>query len=249
MAPDERGVSEVISYVLVFTLIIGAVTFVSVAGFSGLEDTRDGEQLQNAQRGFDVLRNNIADVYQAGAPSRATELSLANAQLYTGEDIEVAVTVQTASGTTTVRETITPLVFAGPDRTAFVHEGGAVFRDGPGGGAVIYEPPFRIGQDRTVIPIIATRANQTRSLGGGTVLVRTKAAHRTVPLVASQVTALRVNITGSPRQTLWNRYLSDDEGLDCTTAGKTLSCAMPPSRTPIDQLVVSVQQIQWELEQ
>jgi hypothetical protein len=250
MRHDERGVSEVVGYVLVFSLILSAITFVSVAGFSSLEDTRDREHLRNAERAFDVLRNNVADIYQLGAPSRATELSLTNAQLQTGDPVEINITVTDGTGkTTSVKRTITPLVFVGPDDTTFSYEAGAVFRDSRYSGSVLYDPPFRIGPERTVLPVIGTQSSQTRSLGGGTVLIRTMSTDRSVPVVASQAKSLSIEITDSPHQGLWNRYLSEEEGLDCTGTGNTVSCEMPASQTPVERLVVSVQEIQWELEQ
>ena len=250
MRRDERGVSEVIGYVLVFSLILGAITFVSVAGFSSLEETRDREHVRNAERAFDVLRNNVADIYQQGAPSRATELSLSEAQLQTGEEVEMTVIVEDGSGVRTeVTRVITPLEFVGPDDTTFAYEGGAVFRERRDTGSVVYDPPFRIGQDRAIVPVIRTHSNTTRSLGGGTILIRTRSTDRTVPVVASQVSTLRIEITDSERQKLWKRYLSEDEGLDCTESGSTLTCEVPASKTPIDRVVVVVQEIKWELEQ
>lgn len=249
MRSDERGVSEVIGYVLVFSLILSAITFVSVAGFSSLEDTRDREHLQNAERAFDVLRNNIADIYQLGAPSRATELSLAEAQLQIGDTVEMTVIVEDGGNATTVTQAITPMVFVGPDGTAFVYEAGAVFRDEGDRGSVVYDPPFRIGKERTVLPVIRTYTTETRSLGGGTVLIRTMSTDRSVPMVADNATSLRIEITGSARQGVWKRYFSEEKGLDCTESGDTLSCEMPASQTPVEKLVVSVQEIRWELEQ
>ncbi len=248
MRRDKRGVSEVVGYVLVFSLILSAITFVSVSGFSSLEDARDREHLRNAERAFDVLRDNIGDIYQFGAPSRATELNLADAQLRTGDPVNMTITVVDDTGeTTTVERAITPLVFVSGDGTTVAYEAGAVFRDGSGGGSVVYGPPFRISQERTLIPMIRTYSPQTRGLGGGTVLIRAKSTTRTVPVVASQASTLRIEITDSTRQNLWKRYLSEEESLDCTESGDTLSCEMP--RTPVDRLVVTVQEIRWELEQ
>lgn len=250
MNRDDRAVSEVIGYVLVFSLILGAITFVSVAGFSSLEETRNREHVRNAERAFDVLRNNVGDIYQQGAPSRATELSLTNAQLQTGEEFEMTVTVEDGSGvTTTVTREITPLVFVGPEGTEFIYAAGAVLRDGRESGSVVYDPPFRFGSERTILPVIRTHSNRTRSLGGGTVLIRTMSTNRIVPVVASQVSTLRIELTDSPRQELWKRYLSEEVDLDCTESGTTLSCEVPSSRTPIDRVVVTVQEIRWELEQ
>ena len=58
----DRAVSDVVSYILVFALIISTVGIVSVSGISGLQDSRDGERVENAQRGFDLLADDVEDI-------------------------------------------------------------------------------------------------------------------------------------------------------------------------------------------
>ena len=72
-AADGRGVSEVISFVLVFSLIAATVALVYVSGIGGLESTRSSQRVTNAERAFDVLHDNIANIHRRCTPSRATE--------------------------------------------------------------------------------------------------------------------------------------------------------------------------------
>jgi len=67
---DERGVSDVVGYVLIFSLIVATVGVVTTVGFSTLEDRQDAERVNNVERAFDVFANNMENVYRDGAPSR-----------------------------------------------------------------------------------------------------------------------------------------------------------------------------------
>ena len=71
----DRGVSEVLGYALVFSLVIVTVSIISVSGLSGYQNAQSFERQSNAEKAYDVMHNNIEDIYYKGAPSRATPWS------------------------------------------------------------------------------------------------------------------------------------------------------------------------------
>lgn len=73
---DNRAVSEVVGFVLTFSLVTMAIAIVFTAGFGGLQDTQQAEQVNNVERAFDVLDTNVQEVQRQEAPSRATEMRL-----------------------------------------------------------------------------------------------------------------------------------------------------------------------------
>lgn len=186
----DRGVSEVVGFVLVFSLITMSVGVVYVAGFEGLTAARDAERVNNAERAFDVMAHNVEDIDRTGAPGRSTEVKLADAQLSFGEettvewcwdgdgDDDLSDDCGPTSPSTTETETLRPIVFEA-DGTQLVYENGAVVR-AQGGGAVVRRDPGMVfresGSTRTVVlPTIAMNQRGTTSLGGdSTVLVRTQ---------------------------------------------------------------------------
>ena len=87
---DTRGVSEIVGFILVFSLVLGTITLVYASGLSGLDDTRDAERITNAERAFDVLANNFQQMGRGEAPNRATEIKLAEAQLSVRDALGVA---------------------------------------------------------------------------------------------------------------------------------------------------------------
>lgn len=240
---SERAVSDVVSYVLVFGLVISAVGVVSVSGLATLQDTRDDEQINNAERAFSVLADNMADVYQRDAPSRATEISLSEAQLATGENVTISVDVTDSGGTESVGSWETrPIVYTGSDDRKLAYEGGAVFRKGGSGGLVVEQPPFVITENRVLIPVIGLTRSDRQALSGSTVLVRGNKQETDVAFnsATDDVDRITVEISGSPRQGLWIDYFEGKEAVDsCSTGSGSVTCTIDPSGSAtIDQVYI-----------
>jgi hypothetical protein len=234
---DARAASEVLGYVLVFSLVISAVAVVSVSGLGTLEDVKQTEQLDNAERAFDILADNVADVYMRGAPSRGTEVSVGESTLSTAEATTVNVTV---NGTPVLNRTSTPIVYRNDRDQRLVYNMGAVFRTNPDGGLVIREPPHVVRNDRLLLNMVVLRTSNRTSVGGSTALIRT----------LNDGSAVRYNDTGgaasnvsvrieSPRAPLWAEYFLG-QGFDCPTQTQTLlRCEYPTSGTVERVYVVS----------
>ncbi|SDF87229.1 DUF7289 family protein [Halorientalis regularis] len=242
----DRAVSDVLGFVIVFSLVAATVGIVSVSGIGILQDARNAEQLNNAERAFDVLADNMADIHQEGAPSRSTEIKLDNARLEVRDPIEINVTGVNPTGTNpSVSYSSTPIMYEGRSDTAIVYEGGAVFRDAPQGGVVSEQPPFRFSDGEVIIPIIQTQQmGNTTSISGGTVRVRAERAVRE-PLPEfvqreADYDALIVNIT-SPRYRLWRRYLEDDADATCKiTRPETVQCRIDdPKRLAVTRTLIN----------
>lgn len=167
---DERGVTEVIGFILVFSLVLGSISLVYVGGFTGLQDTRDHEQMANAERAFDVLANNFEELGRGKAPSRATEIKLAGAQLRTTEPTLITVN---STGKAAAGASPRSIVYR-PERSnsAVIYEAGAVLREDGEGAIMIREPDFVFGPDRTVMRVIETRGGLQSISGDTTTLVR-----------------------------------------------------------------------------
>ncbi|WP_424019438.1 DUF7289 family protein [Halorientalis pallida] len=242
----NRAVSDVLGFVIVFSLVAATVGIVSVTGIGILQDARDAEQVNNAERAFDVLADNMADIHQEGAPSRSTEIKLDNARLEVRSPVEINVTGVDPSGTNpNVSYSAIPIMYEGRSDTAIVYEGGAVFRDSPQGGVVSEQPPFRFSDGEVIIPIIQTQQmGNATSVSGGTVRVRAERAVRE-PLPEfvqreADFDALIVNVT-SPRYRLWRRYLEDDADATCTvTRPETVQCRIDdPKRLAVTRTLIN----------
>lgn len=216
---SDRAVSEVLSFTLVFALIVSSVAIVSVGGLGSLQDARDAEQMENAERAFDVLADNVADLHQQGAPSRATEISLSQAQLATEDNVTMTVEVDDSGSDFTQSWEIRPLVYSGTQERELVYEAGAVFRTNRNSGLVVSDPPLVVDDDRVLLSVIGLNSPGVQSLGGSTVLVRTN--HRQASIAYTNTTgginSLKVTVD-SPRSGLWAEYF-ESNGFSCTGGG------------------------------
>jgi len=224
-ASADRAVSDLIGFVLVFSLIAAVVAVVSLAGLSSLEGARDAQQTDNAQRAMEVLSDNVADITERGAPSRATEISLEDASLYLGAETQIEVRDPAKAGdpaflTNRVFK-LRPIVYE-DEHTKLVYVNGAVLRVEPEGGVVLQSWGPMLDADGTMVPIVNTGSvtGGPQSIKSATVLVRANTNRRIVPVADDEGTYddVWINVT-SPRRDLWHRMLGSDGALDCTDAG------------------------------
>lgn len=245
MRGSDRGVSEVFSYVFVFSLILFSVGVVSVAGFGALENVRTTEQAKNAENAFDVLHSNMAELYNGGAPSRATEIDLGDTELFYGEPITVNVTINSQ---TPVKYETRPIVQRLEGQRRLVYEGGTVFRTSRQSGIVIHDPPQLYQPDQVHITVPALQSETVESVGGSTILVRGKVTDREVMSSRSDDGSdeITINVT-SPRYELWEKSLRNQHGLTCTTVDSEnrVSC----TRDNLDRAYITVYEIDISLVQ
>lgn len=237
---SDRAVSEVLSFTLVFTLIVASIALISVGGLGSLQDVRDVEQLESAERAFDVLADNVADIHQRGAPSRATEISLGESQLRTGDNVTMEVTLDGGSGglPTTLSKRIRPVVYEGNDDRRIVYEAGAVFRTNRDGGVVVREPPLVVDEKRMLVTVVGVNRPNVQSLSGSTVLVRMN--HRGSNVFyrnrSADVDSVQITMSSTPRASLWAEVYSR-YGFSCTLPSQTsVECTYNPGN--IDRVYV-----------
>ncbi|MEF8840741.1 MAG: hypothetical protein V5A62_03825 [Haloarculaceae archaeon] len=213
------GATEVIGFVLVFSLVASTTGIVYVYGFGGLQEARDATALDNAERAMDVFADNVRDIHDRGVPNRATEVKLYGAGLGLREPTTWRVEVSApADGITkSYSSNVEPLVYSAGD-TELVYANGALVRLDRGNAVMHREPPFVFrqvgGENVTVVPFIETRSPTTQSVAGDTtVLVRTDLALSETVVERSgnySDTSLAVNLsveTTPERAVVWERYL------------------------------------------
>lgn len=223
-AERERAVSDLIGFVLVFSLITAIVAIVSIAGLGSLENARDAQQTDNAERAMEVLSDNMADITERGAPSRATEVSLEDASMYMGEDTLIEVRDPDngdASFLTSRVYKVTPIVYE-DENAKLIYVNGAVFREEREGGVVLQSWEPVLDEDRTIIPIVNTASSTggPQLISSTTVLVRANRYQRVVPVTddTGVYDDVWINVT-SERSDLWKRMLESTDDLDCNDAG------------------------------
>jgi len=208
-----RAQSDAIGFVLVFSLIALTIGTVYATGFTALSDLRTGEQLENMERAFDVLDDNVDDVVRDGAPGRATEIKLTGGTLAVEGRANVTVEATNRSNTDenfTVTAATRPITYTDGDTTVAASFGTVIRSDGDA--AVMRDDPgWLVDDERAVLPLtVTTRPGGRSAIGGSsTVLVTMDTTSRGIAreLDAGSAGPVRVNVTvGSPRADAWERY-------------------------------------------
>lgn len=249
----ERAVSDVVGYILVFSVVSLSVAVVSLAGVSALEDARNSEQIANAERAFDVLADNLGDIHQEGAPSRSTEISLASARIRTDRTTTAQVRAYNGTGWINLTGMVTSdlLVWQSNEvsSTEIAYAMGTVIRSQAQGGVVLRGGPFRFDDDRTILPLVQTYTRSGQSFGGGIIRVRGIRSNPTLPVfgdVESSWQEIWFNLS-TPHEESWQRYLASHSLLDCPepTGSWNVTCQLT---TVPNELYVTVHPVEVELE-
>jgi hypothetical protein len=214
---SNRAVSQVVGFVLLFSLIVLTASIVYVVGFEGIGDSRDREALANAERAFDVLAGDVTAVRE-GTPSRSTRIRLSDGRIHTGQPVHWNVTAQQTTGSPRVNRSFTfrttPVIYT-LGSTRIVYSGGMVIRTQRIGDDPIQRRPSGVlGPDRAVFPLLnLTAADETAVGGRDSATVHFRRTNGTV-LNTTDADRLQINVT-SPRAAAWRRYFNRSPGVTC----------------------------------
>ena len=247
---DERAVSDVLGFILIFSLISLVVAIVSLSGFAGIQELQDAEQVNNAERALEILADNIEDLYLRGAPRRSTEVELAGAQLSSAEPTRFEVRITNLDPALypdpSSAKVLYPIRYSAPDGTTLVYENGAVIREDPNSATVMKHEPNMVfskqgGSKTAILPIIATSEAAGIS-GETTALIRTESGGSAVldryddpttpPLVTGTQYEVQLRITTSPeRAEVWQRHLQEEITAAYGPLDIVEGCTRPTSTT------------------
>lgn len=201
----DSGVSEIIGFIIVFAILLATISLVYLNAFPQLERTRDAEHVNNAQRAFSVLQDNINDIVVRGDSSRSTEISIRDTSLEVGGLSWVNVSI----GGEWSNSTVNPISY-GTGGQSVVYENGAVIRVSGDGSSMAFEPDWRVEDDIVVIPVIRTNGKGSFA-GSDTVLVRASEGSSLWDANESRTVKVSVN---SPRTSAWRNYFEGFEAAD-----------------------------------
>jgi hypothetical protein len=241
----DRAQSELVGFMLVFAMVIAAMSLVTVAGVGELRDLRDAERHANAERAFDVLADNVEDLAFERATSRATELNLADARLSFGDPVTVTVNgtaVANASRNFSFAYAIRPLVYETNDGKRLVYAGGGTFSRDRSGMVMLSDPSLVLSPDRSNVLVVQTRrVGDSAAVGGSsTVLVRTERVGTDIYRANETRYDLSIRVD-SPRAAAWERYFDSRSGTSCTSSdADTVTCSLRTERLYVSVVRVDV---------
>lgn len=213
-ASDARGVSNVVGYVLVFSLVTITIGTVFAVGISGLEDRQAAERVTNVERAFDVFDDNVRDVQRYGDPSRSTEIRLSGGTISLSEP--TVVELRNASDGVVGRSLRSRTLAYTNGDTTIAYENGAWFRSDGDGSVMRSEPRFVATDGRTTLPIVRLYPlGEATVEQEGTVQIVVDRASRPQLVQTAEASAddgpfdLRIE---SPYADAWRRYFERTSG-------------------------------------
>lgn len=226
----DRAVSDTVGFVLVFGLITTVIAVSVTGGIAGLEDAQHAERDANVERAFDVLHDNMQDIHQDGAPSRATEIRLAGGSLEGGEQSVITVN---NTGNENESETIESetIRYTGQGDTEIVYEAGAVIRSDGEGSVMLNEPSWLFTEDGpTMISLVDTNiapGSTERISGDTTVLIHADKHSRESNDDLSGENGVTITIE-SPHTDAWEDYF--EQYTDPGPEGDSVSATIDTDR-------------------
>lgn len=210
---DDRAATETLGFILAFALVTTSIGIVYTAGFAGLQDARNAEQVANVERAFDVLAENFEELRRRGVPSRSTEIKLIQGDLTIAAPTDITINI-TGAPNTSVTAHPRPLTYASSfENTKISYVNGALFRTDNGNTVMLSEPGWIVDPNELlVIPIADTsRTRGPQSMGGRrTILVISRFQGRSTFKHVAATGTVTVEVTvESERVGAWKRYLEE----------------------------------------
>ncbi len=231
----DRAVTEVLGFVLVIALVTTVIAVVMTTGIAGLEDSQSAEQINNMERGFDVLGHNVDALANREAPSRATELRIAEGSIEYGTPTVINVTVDgTLIGNLSI--VTEPLVYNSASDVQIAYEGGAIIRSQTNHSVMLREPSFAFEDDYWLIGAVRTRplgGSETSMSQPGTILIRGEYLGTQVETADPGSGPVNVTVT-SARPDAWEQYFEDlDRG---TVSRNNQNVTLTVEGSPLDSV-------------
>ena len=218
MIRDDRAVSDVVSFTLVFTTIIFMIGVVTVSGVGTLGDVQEGTESNVAESTMRNYAGTLGDHRTSGAPRRSSTIKLQGHQLALADsDIEISI-----AGGPTLPSSPNALVRRTDTDERLVYESGALFRTRDDDGVTVRQLPFRCGDDTAHISLMQIQGDFRYSSDNRVTLESELVSQDISRYRADSVT---VDISGSrTSQDVWESAFRDDWDATAPSPSSTYEC-------------------------
>ena len=216
----DRGVSDLIGFILMFSIIAGSVSIIYLVGFDTLEDFSDNEDLETADRAMRGVAESFEDIHRQGAPARSIDVGVGGANLDL-LDSSLQIEVNGSSGSKLERTVTTNALVIQQEGApqAVAYESGALFRTGDAGSIVRHRPVFNCGEDAAILSVVRLRGSISISVDDPVQITgrRTETSRlHPQPGASPKATNITLDVSDSRYSEAWTGYLdrvgTEDEG-------------------------------------
>lgn len=242
---DDRGISETVGFVLTFGVIITSVGLVSTVGLSELNRFQENQQLQNAERTFELIARSFDEIEESQTIARTDAIDLNQGSLSVGASSSVEIDVPSGS-IPTFSLPLNSLEYLSKN-TRISYENGATFRTkvDQDAGIIQHEPGYICTDDVAVLSFVTLQRDSLRQIGGeGTLRISGQQTNTTLLYPtggANAATPDHVDFTiTSERAREWRQHFerSDGNWVIRSSSDSTVEVRCGGSGNPVDRVYV-----------
>lgn len=209
----DRGVSEVVAFILVFAMILGSVGLLYSTAFGAMSDYQETEQQINAERAMGALADNFNDVLRDnGVNQRSGELSLRGGTVTTsGSGTTLNITVNDSSGTVVNEDPVDLGEFAyrSDDRRIAYEGGGLVSASDDSDWSLVRKRPQLKCEDDTAVISLVKISSDDRSISSSSGLEFAIEVEDRTSTVYTDVDNVSVSVNETDYDDAWTDILSE----------------------------------------
>lgn len=249
---QNRGVSEVVSWLLVFAVISSGVILIFTFGAEQLTESQTIEQDKNMERALKIFYTNNQEVYSNNAPSRSTEINLYNSSIgFSSDTVTMEAVIESKDIEYTTRSD--SVVVNGANRK-FKYSAHSLIRTNKGDQAsqtlMIKDPSmFRYNPETNSMRIqfVGVTQTGTDSVQGGVRTIQTtniNRSNKTYELANPERIEVRITATNHIEE--WRSYMEGREVIvHCTSpSSDTIIC----ETVPVEDITLSQLDLELELQ-
>jgi len=210
MTTDERGISDLVAFVLTFGIIILSVSTVYMLGFDSLEEVRDDEQIRSVDRTMEGISETLADIHRENSPSRSVAVGLDGGAISVVEESQLTVVIETPNKTVNRSVDVGAIVLTPNDNAEMVYEGGIAYRTQGDGQFVLSDPVISCDGRTAIVDIAKVTGQLSVSIPGTIELSGRHTSERSLYPAAGQLrnnaTAVEIKIDDTRNPDAWRQY-------------------------------------------
>lgn len=171
---SNRGVSDVVAFVLTFSIIITGVGVVSTGGFDRLTEFTADQQIDNSERGMEAAASTVDSLARSNDTYREFDLSLGGGNIWFNEtaiavessDINLSPLAPTSNDSRAeiAVNALEHRFDSGTETVNIAQEGGAVFRTGTS--RPRYEPAVSVEGETAIISLVRLTSDESIDRSG-----------------------------------------------------------------------------------
>jgi len=162
---DSKAVSEVLSYIFVFAIVVAVVSIVYLQVNNIIDDTKDKMKIEGLRQSFKRVQNVIQITAYSDAPSQTIEFELQGGSLYLRSEPVFRIVVENE----TIPVTAGSLTYEFEDYL-ITYENGGIWESYYGDHRMVAEPRIfihhRSEDNQTIIVVVVTKLSGSFSYSG-----------------------------------------------------------------------------------